>query len=84
MAPPSSPASSEADCPECREQKDEAAARARASEDADDPLRLGECKELYDKWAECIDREQGQAKACTAVLKEFKACHNKKDAALSR
>ena len=63
------------DCPECRDQKERAAERA-ADESSTDGLRLGKCAPLYQLWADCIEREQGQAKACTAVLKTFKECHD--------
>ena len=77
------PDRAEEDCPECREQKSEAEAKAKATPEASDGLRLGNCAPLYDAWAECIDREKGQAKACTLVLKEFKECHER-GAALAR
>ena len=67
-------ATTNADCPECVEQKSEAEARAKATT-ASDGLRLGECAPLYQRWADCVEREQGQAKACAAVLKEFRVCH---------
>jgi len=63
------------DCPECQEQKTEAAAKAKATPPANDGLRLGVCAPLYERWAECVEREQGQAKACANVLKEFRECH---------
>ena len=67
----------EDDCPECREQKSVSEERAKATPDASDGLRLGHCAPLYEAWAECIEREKGQAKACALVLKEFKECHER-------
>jgi hypothetical protein len=64
------------DCPECQEQKAEAEVRARATADSSDGLRLGECAPLYQLWADCIEKENGQAKACVTVLKQFKECHD--------
>ena len=64
------------DCPECRDQKTQAEARAKASTQGSDGLRLGSCNEKYKEWADCIEREKGQAKACAAVLKEFRECHS--------
>ena len=59
------------DCPECREQKLQAQAKAAATPDAEG-LRLGACAESYQRWVDCIEQEKGQAKACAAVLKSFK------------
>ena len=74
--PTATSTAAEDDCPECRDQKEQADARSKATGD-DDGLQLGECAPLYKLWAECVERERGQAKACTAVLKEFKECHRK-------
>lgn len=63
------------DCPECLDQKEEAAAVAKATTQPDG-LRLGACAPLYEAWAECIEKERGQAKVCASVLKEFKDCHS--------
>jgi hypothetical protein len=71
MPPP--PPTDDADCPECRDAAAEAAAKAKAT--PADGLRLGDCAPLYQAWADCIEREKGQAKACATVLKEFKQCH---------
>ena len=74
MPPP--PSTSEEDCPECREQKVEAAARAKATPAEDDGLQLGDCAPLYKLWADCVEREEGKVQKCASVLKEFKQCHN--------
>lgn len=73
---PSSPSSAEDDCPECRDQKAQAEQRAKATAEPADGLRLGECAPMYKAWVDCIERESGQAKACAAVLQDFKRCHN--------
>ena len=64
----------EPDCPECNDLKNVAQKKAEAT-GAADGLALGECANLYETWASCIERENGQAKACAAVLKDFRKCH---------
>jgi hypothetical protein len=65
-------------CVDCQGAKQEAQAKAAAPQSADDGLRLGDCAPLYREWADCVEREAGQAKACAAVLKEFRACHQQR------
>ena len=73
---PSTGTHPEEDCPECKDQKEQAKARERSTPDVSDGLQLGDCSSLYKVWADCVERERGQAKACTAVLKDFKECHS--------
>ena len=68
------------DCPECSDQAEAAAARASATPAESEGLQLGECTGAYRAWAECIERESGQAKRCAAVLKEFRECHTTRTA----
>ena len=68
------PASDDVDCPECSDAKASAEAKAAATT-KEDGLQLRQCTPLYRAWAECVKEQKGQAKACAAVLDEFKACH---------
>ena len=61
-------------CVDCQKGKAEAEAKAAASS-GDDGLNLGACAKSYRAWADCVEREQGQAKKCASVLKEFRECH---------
>ena len=61
------------DCPECIESKVEAARQQEAT--TGDGLRLGDCSASYKKWVDCLEQSNGQAKACAAVMKDFKECH---------
>ena len=63
------------ECVDCQDAKTQAEAKATATSSDDDGLNLGVCAPLYRQWADCVERERGQAKACAAVLKEFRACH---------
>lgn len=63
------------ECVECTASKTQAEAKEAATS-KDDGLQLRECAPLYRKWADCVRDEKGQAKACVAVLEEFKACHS--------
>jgi len=65
----------EVECVDCNKSKEEAQAKAVAT--PSDGLRLGECAPLYRKWADCVEEQAGQAKACAAVLDEFKLCHRR-------
>ena len=66
------------DCPECADAKAEAEQKAASS--VGDGLQLGDCTDAYKKWADCIETNRGQAKACADVLEEFRACHAGKKA----
>ena len=61
-------------CVDCDNAKAEAEAKA-AKSTGKDGLNLGGCQEIYKRWASCIEANSGQAKACKAVMDEFKACH---------
>ena len=71
----SGPSSASDVCVDCQDAKQDAQSKAEATNEAQDGLRLGNCQELYKNWADCIEREHGQAKACKLVMDEFKACH---------
>ena len=62
-------------CVDCDNAKSEAEAKAAATAVGKDGLNLGDCQEVYKRWAKCIEENQGQAKACKTVMDEFKACH---------
>jgi len=64
------------ECVDCKDAKQEAQTRAEAARSSDG-LRLGECTPLYRNWAACVEQNAGQAKACVAVLEEFKLCHRR-------
>ena len=67
----------EVECVDCKSAKEEAHAKAEQTRAERDGLRLGDCQPLYRKWAACVEQNAGQAKACAAVLEEFKLCHRR-------
>ena len=68
-------------CVDCDNAKSEAEAKAAATSAGKDGLNLGDCQEVYKRWANCIEENGGQAKACKSVMDEFKACHRSMAAA---
>jgi transposase-like protein len=62
-------------CVDCDNAKSEAEAKSAATAAGKDGLNLGDCQEVYKRWANCIEENNGQAKACKSVMDEFKACH---------
>ena len=71
----------ESECVECVSGKAQAEAKAAATSSANDGLQLGDCAPLYKRWAECVEKSGGQAKACRTEMTEFRACHADKLAA---
>ena len=70
MPPPAEPT----ECVDCAEAKSEAVQKDGAT-GGRDGLNLGDCAPLYRKWADCVEENLGQAKACATVLAEFRTCH---------
>ena len=67
----------EVECVDCKTAKEEAQAKAEQARAGTDGLRLGFCQPFYRTWAACVEENAGQAKACAAVLEEFKLCHRR-------
>ena len=66
-------------CVDCDTAKQEARGREAATTSDKDGLALGECQEIYKRWADCVAEHGGTgAKECAQTLKQFRACHEKK------
>ena len=69
--------SNEPVCIDCDNAKTVAEAKASATT-ASDGLNLGGCKDIYNQWADCIEKSGAGtgAKECKSMMDDFRKCHS--------